>query len=56
MSDFKTYYCLECDYLYDEAKGDPDSGLLPGTRWEDIPDDWLCPICGVTKDYFRLME
>ena len=43
MSDFKKYQCRECEHIYDEAKDDPDSGLAPGTRWADIPNDWSCP-------------
>lgn len=53
---FQTYICDACGYLYDEAVGDPDSGLAPGTRFEDIPDDWYCPLCGVTKDDFTLYQ
>ncbi len=53
MSDFKKYRCLECEHLYDEANGDPDSGLAPGTFWSDIPDDWVCPICGAPKSFFK---
>ena len=53
MSDFKKYRCLECEHLYDEAKGDPDSGLAPGTLWSAIPDDWVCPICGAPKSFFK---
>jgi rubredoxin len=56
MSDFKKYHCLECEHIYDEAHGDPDSGIAPGTRWEDIPDDWVCSICGAPKNFFKLME
>jgi len=56
MSDFKKYHCLECEHIYDEAKGDPDSGIAPGTRWADIPEDWSCPICGAPKSFFKLME
>ena len=56
MSDFKKYQCMECEHIYDEAKGDPDSGIPPGTRWEDVPDDWECPICGAPKSFFRLMD
>jgi len=40
-------------YVYDEALGDPDSGLAPGTLWEDIPEDWECPECGAAKKYFE---
>ena len=56
MSDFKKYHCMECEHIYDEEKGDPDSGLAPGTRWADIPDSWACPICGAPKSFFKLMS
>lgn len=46
------YECSICGYVYDSAVGDPDSGIPPGTRFEDIPDDWVCPICGATKADF----
>lgn len=46
---WRQYLCKACGYVYDEHAGDPDGGLPPGTRYEDIPDDWYCPICGVTK-------
>lgn len=46
------YKCLVCDYIYDPEKGDPDSGIEPGTEFEDLPDDWLCPLCGVGKEQF----
>lgn len=49
---FRQYICNACGWIYDEAKGDPDSGLAPGTRYEDIPDDWACPLCNVTKADF----
>jgi rubredoxin/CheY-like chemotaxis protein len=45
--------CLACGYIYDPAEGDPDSGIAPGTAFEDIPDDWVCPECGVGKDMFE---
>ncbi|BCX87828.1 hypothetical protein MIN45_P0195 [Methylomarinovum tepidoasis] len=54
--EYKKYVCVVCGYIYDEAEGDPDSGLPPGTRFEDIPDDWVCPECGVTKDDFEPLE
>ena len=48
------YICEVCGYVYDPAVGDPDSGIEPpGTAFEDIPDDWVCPICGVGKDEFK---
>ncbi len=55
-NDFKKFVCIVCGYIYDEAKGDPDSGLAPGTRFEDIPSDWSCPQCGVTKDNFEPLK
>ena len=51
---FRQYLCRACGLIYDEATGDPDSGLAPGTRFEDIPDDWSCPLCGVGKADFEL--
>lgn len=50
------YECVVCGYIYDEALGDPDSGIPAGTKFEDIPDDWVCPDCGVTKEDFELIE
>ncbi len=47
------YVCTVCGYIYDPEKGDPDSGIKPGTPFEEIPDDWVCPICGVAKDSFE---
>lgn len=49
---FRQFICNACGWIYDEAKGDPDSGLAPGTRFADIPDDWACPLCQVTKADF----
>ncbi|NLV35202.1 MAG: rubredoxin [Clostridiaceae bacterium] len=46
------YACSVCGYIYDEAKGIPEAGIAPGTKWEDLPDDWVCPLCGATKDEF----
>jgi len=53
---YRQYICHACGYIYDEALGDPDSGLIAGTRYEDIPEDWSCPLCGVTKADFSLYE
>lgn len=50
------YRCIPCGYIYDPAEGDPDGGIAPGTSFEDIPDDWVCPVCGVTKDMFEPEE
>ncbi|MGZ7108714.1 MAG: hydroxylamine reductase [Methanobacterium sp.] len=52
----KKYRCLVCEYVYDPLKGDPDNGIDPGTSFEDLPDDWLCPVCGVGKEQFAPME
>lgn len=52
----KKYECSVCGYIYDEAVGDPDGGIAPGTKWEDIPDDWVCPTCGVGKDEFNEVQ
>jgi rubredoxin---NAD+ reductase len=48
--------CIVCGLIYDEAKGWPDDGIPPGTRWEDVPEDWLCPDCGVGKEDFERLE
>ena len=54
MQSYRKFKCIGCSYVYDEEKGDPDSGLAPGTRWEDIPADWSCPRCGVKKSDFEV--
>jgi rubredoxin len=46
------YVCDVCGYVYDPAVGDPDNGIEPGTAWEDVAEDWVCPLCGVGKDSF----
>ncbi|BDV01046.1 rubredoxin [Thermodesulfomicrobium sp. WS] len=46
------YVCTLCGYVYDPAKGDPDSGIAPGTAFEDLPEDWECPVCGASKADF----
>ena len=48
----KKYVCDICGYIYDEATGDPDNGIAAGTKWEAMPDDFVCPLCGVGKDSF----
>jgi rubredoxin len=52
----KKYQCTVCGFVYDPVEGDPDSGIAPGTPFEDIPDDWSCPVCGVTKSEFEPVE
>ena len=49
----KKYVCSVCGYIYDEAAGDPDNGIAPGTAWEDVPEDFVFPLCGVGKDQFE---
>ena len=51
-----TNECEPCGYIYDPAVGDPDGGIAPGTAFEDIPDDWVCPLCGLGKDVFVPVE
>ena len=48
--------CIVCGYIYDEDEGDPESGVGPGTRFEDLPEDWVCPLCGAPKDMFEKIE
>lgn len=52
----KKYICTVCQWVYDPEVGDPESGIAPGTAFEDIPEDWVCPLCGVGKDQFELAE
>ena len=52
----KKYVCDACGWIYDEELGDPDTGIAPGTAWEDLPEDFQCPLCGVGKDLFSEVE
>jgi len=56
MAEFRKYKCKTCGHIYDEEKGDPGTGIAPGTRWEDLPDDWECPDCGAAKVMFNLLR
>lgn len=47
------YVCTMCGYEYDPENGDPDNGIDPGTSFQDLPDDWVCPVCGVGKEDFE---
>ncbi len=47
------YVCGVCGYIYDPAKGDPDGGIAPGVKFEDLPEGWSCPVCGAGKEYFK---
>lgn len=53
---YKKYMCLLCGFIYDEAVGWPEDGIPPGTCWEDVPEDWLCPECGAAKSDFEMIE
>lgn len=52
----QSYECTLCGYVYDPAVGDPDAGIAPGTAFEDLPADWVCPLCGASKDDFEPIE
>jgi rubredoxin len=52
----RKWQCVVCGFIYDESAGIPEEGIAPGTSWEDVPDDWLCPDCGVGKDEFEMIE
>lgn len=56
MCAMKKYRCIVCEWIYDPALGDPDSGIAPGTPFEEIPDNWTCPVCGVGKEHFEPLE
>ena len=51
-----SYVCTVCGYVYDPEKGDPDSGIAPGTPFKKLPEDWVCPICGANKTLFKVLE
>ena len=50
------WQCLICSYIYDPAAGDPENNVKPGTAFEDMPDGWLCPVCGAEKDQFEKVK
>lgn len=52
----RTWMCLICGWIYDEAAGVPEDGIAPGTRWEDVPPNWTCPECGARKEDFEMIE
>ena len=56
VSKMAKYECTVCGYIYDPQLGDPDGGIKPGTPFEEIPDDWVCPVCGASKDQFEKIE
>ncbi len=53
---YKTWQCLICGFIYDEAEGWPEDNIAAGTRWEDVPEDWVCPDCGAGKSDFSMCE
>ena len=54
-SEMRVWECIVCDYVYNEAEGDPEHGIKAGTRWQDIPEDWTCPECGIAKADFEMV-
>jgi rubredoxin len=52
----RKWQCIVCGWIYDEAEGFEDEGIAPGTRWEDVPEDFVCPECGVSKEDFEMIE
>lgn len=52
----KSYMCVICGFVYEEEQGLPEEGIAPGTRWEDVPENWKCPECGATKSDFEMVE
>lgn len=56
FSSMKKYMCVICGFIYDEGKGWPDDGIEPGTKWEDVPPNWVCPDCGARKEDFEMIE
>ena len=56
MNESKKYVCDVCGYEYDPAAGDPENGIQPGTPFSELPEDWVCPLCGVGKDQFSPVE
>ena len=53
---YKKFECVICGFIYDEEKGLPEEGIAPGTLWADVPDDWMCPECGVSKYDFEMVQ
>ncbi|MES2203611.1 MAG: rubredoxin [Pseudomonadota bacterium] len=53
---FDQWICIVCGFIYDESLGLPEEGIAPGTRWQDIPEDWFCPECGVAKKDFDMVK
>lgn len=56
MQAYKKYICVICGFIYDEAEGWPEDGIEPGTKWDDVPENWFCPDCGAGKEDFDMVE
>ena len=56
MARMDKWKCTVCGYIYDPKEGDPDGGIEPGTSFDDLPDDWACPVCGAEKSEFERVE
>jgi rubredoxin len=56
MQSYRKFLCVICGFVYDEALGWPEDGIEPGTRWEDVPENWFCPDCGAVKADFEMIE
>ncbi len=56
ITEARTWMCLICGWIYDEAAGLPDAGIAPGTRWSDLPPNWTCPECGARKEDFEMVQ
>jgi len=52
----KKFQCAMCGWIYDEAKGIPEEGIEPGTSWDEVPDNWVCPVCGSGKEDFSMVQ
>ncbi len=50
------YQCTVCGYVYDETEGDPENDIAPGTKWDELPEDWVCPVCGAPKSDFEEIQ
>lgn len=56
LCSMRQYMCVICGFVYDEEKGWPEDGIAPGTKWEDVPPNWVCPDCGARKEDFEMIE
>ena len=56
ITTMEKYLCTVCDYVYNPEVGDPEAGIAPGTTFEELPEDWVCPLCGMGKEVFEVTE